>query len=107
MTPPPDNDAGHHDQRRLVALACELENRLEYDAQPHDLLVNNAAADLPAEQLDELRRAEQALAFLNRARRHMDVIEDLGREPVADESARMADDSTGHAAPTARPKKIT
>ena len=99
MTPPPNPEPGPADQRRLVELACQLEDQLERGSQAEGDRLVDSLDQLPAENVAELRRAERALAFLQRARRNLGLMDQPAGQPPAAESARVADDTTrrGHA----------
>ena len=58
---------GASSEQRLFELACQIEDQLSSGIGNQD--VSDSVDHLTAEDLDELRRAEQALAFLHRVRK--------------------------------------
>jgi tetratricopeptide (TPR) repeat protein/tRNA A-37 threonylcarbamoyl transferase component Bud32 len=79
---PPADDA------RLIDLAKQIDKRLEAG---DDRIMTDSVGLAPAE-IDEIQRAEQALAFLNRVRHNLEALD--SRVEVTDESAGIAEDST-------------
>ncbi len=87
MTQPPDDDP------RLIALICELDERLASGQDSAELLAQASAA-LDRHQQAELHRAEQALDLIQRVRRNLSVLESLSQELAADESLPRTHEST-------------
>ncbi len=72
----------HHDER-LIQLVVQLDEQISQDQPSGDLLAQSADQFSPAE-LRELQQAGEALEFLNRVRRNLNVLRALGQELSGD-----------------------
>ena len=68
-----------NDREPLVSLVCEIDEQIGLE-QDSVRLITKSALSLDPDQLEELREAEKALQLLQRVRRNMNVLQNLGRE---------------------------